>query len=65
LRDEEFVKRTGFSLMVTLAVHDKKASDEVFEQFLPVISRGRRIPEIMSERWLTGLSGRSESGAKA
>ena len=51
--------------MVTLAVHDKKASDEVFEQFLPVISRGRRIPEIMSERWLTGLSGRSESGAKA
>lgn len=25
--------------MATLAVHDRKASDEAFEQFLPVISR--------------------------
>ena len=32
--------------MATLAVHDKKASDEAFEQFLPVISSGQRIPEL-------------------
>jgi hypothetical protein len=32
--------------MATLAVHDKKASDEAFEQFLPVISSERGIPEL-------------------
>lgn len=36
-RDEEYVKRAGFVLMATLAVHDKKASDERFESFLPLI----------------------------
>lgn len=36
-REEEFVKRTAFSLMVAVAIHDKKASDERLEQFLPVI----------------------------
>jgi 3-methyladenine DNA glycosylase AlkD len=38
-RPEEFVKRTGFVLMVCLAVHDKKASDSVFEQFLTIVQR--------------------------
>jgi 3-methyladenine DNA glycosylase AlkD len=38
-REEEFVKRAGFSLMATMAVHDKKASDEVFMSFLPIIER--------------------------
>ena len=38
-RDEEFVKRAGFALMAYLAVHDKKAPDETFLQFLPVIKR--------------------------
>jgi len=38
-RDEEFVKRAGFALMAWLAVHDKKAPDEAFAAFLPVISR--------------------------
>jgi len=38
-RDEEFVKRAAFTLMAVLAVHDKKASDEKFEQFFPVILR--------------------------
>jgi 3-methyladenine DNA glycosylase AlkD len=37
-RDEEFVKRAAFALMAALAVHDKKAADEVFERFLPLIS---------------------------
>ena len=35
--EEEFVKRAAFALMVALAIHDKKASDEQFEEFLPVI----------------------------
>jgi len=38
-RDEEFVKRAGFSLMAVLAVHDKKAPDERFEALLPIIER--------------------------
>jgi 3-methyladenine DNA glycosylase AlkD len=36
-REEEFVRRAGFTLMATLAVHDKKASDEEFLKFLPII----------------------------
>jgi len=38
-REEEFVKRTGFSLTACLAWHDKKASDEKFIGLLPVITR--------------------------
>ena len=38
-RPEEFVKRAGFVLMVALSVHDKKAADETFTGFLPVIER--------------------------
>jgi 3-methyladenine DNA glycosylase AlkD len=38
-REEEFVKRAGFVLMAALSVHDKKASDEDFIKFLPVIKR--------------------------
>ena len=38
-RDEEFVKRAGFVMMATLAVHDKKAGDEEFLKFLPIIKR--------------------------
>jgi 3-methyladenine DNA glycosylase AlkD len=36
-RDEEFVKRAGFVLMARLAVSDKKAGDEKFTNFLPII----------------------------
>jgi len=36
-RTEEFVKRAGFTLIATLAVHDKKAPDIVFEKMLPLI----------------------------
>jgi 3-methyladenine DNA glycosylase AlkD len=39
-REEEFVKRTAFSLTACLAWHDKKASDEKFVALLPVIIRG-------------------------
>ena len=33
-RPEEFVKRAGFVLMATLAVHDKAAPDALFVGFL-------------------------------
>ena len=36
-RDEEFVKRGAFSIIAGLAVHDKEASDEKFEQFASII----------------------------
>jgi 3-methyladenine DNA glycosylase AlkD len=39
-REEEFVKRTAFSLVACLAWHDKKASDDKFIELLPVIIRG-------------------------
>jgi 3-methyladenine DNA glycosylase AlkD len=38
-RDEEFVKRAAFAIVAGLAVHDKKADDSQFEQFLAIIVR--------------------------
>src|SRR5690606_4553371 len=38
-RDEEFTKRAAFTLIAVLAVHDKKAPDEKFEQFFSLIIR--------------------------
>ncbi|MDZ7344331.1 MAG: DNA alkylation repair protein [candidate division KSB1 bacterium] len=38
-RKEEFVKRAGFVLMASLAVHDKEVRDEVFIKFLPLIKK--------------------------
>ena len=38
-RQEAYVKRAGFVLMAALAVHDKRASDQEFESFFPVILR--------------------------
>lgn len=35
--EEEFVKRAAFSLLAVLAVHDKKQSDEQFEQYFPLL----------------------------
>jgi 3-methyladenine DNA glycosylase AlkD len=37
--EREFVKRAGFVMMATLAVHDKRAGDEEFRQFFPVMLR--------------------------
>jgi len=39
-REEEFVKRTAFSLIACLAWHDKKSSDEKFIELIPLIIRG-------------------------
>jgi 3-methyladenine DNA glycosylase AlkD len=38
-REPEYVKRAGLVLMAALAVHDKKAPDERFEAFLPLLVR--------------------------
>ena len=38
-RENEFVKRAGFVLMARLAVSHKKAADEQFERFLPIVKR--------------------------
>jgi 3-methyladenine DNA glycosylase AlkD len=38
-REEEFVKRAGFALMATLAIHAKNQPDQRLEQFLPIIER--------------------------
>ena len=39
-REEEFVKRTAFSLIACLAWHDKEAPDEDFIGLLPIIKSG-------------------------
>ena len=39
-REAEYEKRAGFVLMAELAVHDKKAKDQVFLDFLPLIIDG-------------------------
>ena len=49
-RKEEFIKRAGFVLMATLSVHDKKASDKQFEQFLPVIKREAEDARIATQK---------------
>ena len=38
--EEEFVKRTAFSLIAVIAVHDKKSDDKYFEEFFPIILEG-------------------------
>jgi len=39
-REEEFIKRAAYSLIACLAWHDKKAGDEEFLKFLPLIQQG-------------------------
>lgn len=39
-RREEFEKRAAFALLASLALHDKKASDELFAESLPLVERG-------------------------
>jgi 3-methyladenine DNA glycosylase AlkD len=39
-REEVYVKRAGYVLMAVLAVHDKKAGDEPFREFLALIRKG-------------------------
>jgi hypothetical protein len=39
-REEEFVKRTAYSLIACLAWHDKLAGDDKFLAFLPAVKNG-------------------------
>lgn len=52
-RPEEFVKRAAFALIAVLAVHDKKAPDQVFEDYLPIIER-----EAGDDRAMVAAAGR-------
>lgn len=36
---EEYIKRAGFAMIAVMAVHNKKADDEVFTEFFPLIER--------------------------
>lgn len=38
--EEEFIKRTAFSLIAYVAVHDKKAPDDDFISLIPIIKKG-------------------------
>lgn len=37
--DKEFIRRTAFALMATLAVHDKQSPDKAFLDFFPLIKK--------------------------
>lgn len=39
-RRDEFVKRGAFALMASLALHDKKANDDQFSKWFPIIEGG-------------------------
>ena len=39
-RRDEFVRRGGFALMASLALHDKEASDDRFAKWFPLIEEG-------------------------
>lgn len=41
-RPEEFVKRAGFTLIATRAVHDRAAPDRTFAAWFPAIRRGAK-----------------------
>src|SRR5262249_141087 len=41
-RNEEFVKRAAFALLASLALHDKRAEDETFARFLPLLEHAAR-----------------------
>jgi len=43
-RDDEWVKRAGYTLMAGLAAHDEAAGDRAFEELLPLVERGAFDP---------------------
>jgi len=49
-REEGFVRRAGFVLMATLSVHDKKAGDDKFLEFLPLIKRALWMKGTLSKK---------------
>ncbi len=45
-RSREFEKRTGFTVLASYCMADKKASNEVFLEFLPIIKREATDPRL-------------------
>ena len=43
-REEEYIKRAGFAVYAWGAVHAKKAPDEIFEAFMPIMIREATDP---------------------
>jgi 3-methyladenine DNA glycosylase AlkD len=43
-RREEFVRRAGFALLASLALHDRTTDDAPFLRLLPVVARGATDP---------------------
>jgi 3-methyladenine DNA glycosylase AlkD len=67
-REEEFVRRAGFVLMASLAVHDKKAADERFLEFLLVIDKHAHDPRNFVKKavnWALRQIGKRNSILKA
>jgi 3-methyladenine DNA glycosylase AlkD len=67
-RPEEFVKRAGFTLMATLAVHDKQAPDARFVPFFAAIKRGATDERNFVRKavnWALRQIGKSRPGLRA
>ncbi len=64
-RPEEFVKRAGFVLIAALAMHQKKAPDQLFIDFFPIIIHEANDPRNFVRKavnWaLRGIGKRNES----
>ena len=64
-RRDEFVKRAGFALLASLAVHDQKCPDERFLEALPIIEReatdGRNFVKKAVSWALRGIGGRNRA----
>ncbi|MHA1200963.1 MAG: DNA alkylation repair protein [Candidatus Heimdallarchaeaceae archaeon] len=48
--EEEFIKRAGYVMIARLAVSDKKAEDQSFIQFFPLIEKGSTDSRIMVKK---------------
>lgn len=48
--EEEFIKRAGYVMIARLAVSDKKAEDQSFVQFFPLIKKGSIDSRIMVKK---------------
>ncbi|NTV24332.1 MAG: DNA alkylation repair protein [Nanoarchaeota archaeon] len=66
-RDEEYVKRAGFSMMAILAVHNKETDDKYFLELFPYIEKGavdERNYVKKSVNWAVRQIGKRNSGLK-
>lgn len=67
LREEEFVKRAGFTLIATLAVHAKAEPDARFRALLPALRKGAEDPRnfvIKAVNWALRQTGKRSPGLR-